>query len=270
MLRRSDRRRLRLQMHAQPDDFTCGPTCLHAVYRWWGHERALHQVITETGRLEEGGTLAVFLGQHALRSGFKATIYTFNVRLFDPSWFPRGGGQADPVLLADRLKRQAVRKTARKMRIATGAYLDYLELGGMVCMEDLTGALLRRHLRAGVPILAGLSATYLYSGPREIEISPDRLEEDDIGGDPTGHFVVLEGWSIRRREVTVVDPHAPGSRGEARRYGVGINRLVCAILIGVLTYDGNLLVLEPRADSDGRHERDRGKEGNHVDPGRGG
>jgi hypothetical protein len=36
---------LELEMLPQPDDTTCGPTCLHAVYRYRGHEIPLDQVI---------------------------------------------------------------------------------------------------------------------------------------------------------------------------------------------------------------------------------
>ena len=32
-------------------------------------------------------TLAVLLGCHALRRGYEATIYTFNLQVFDPTWF---------------------------------------------------------------------------------------------------------------------------------------------------------------------------------------
>ena len=66
---------------------TCGPTCLQAVYRYFGDDLPLEQVVAETPSLAEGGTLAVLLGCHALRRGYQATIYTFNLDVFDPSWF---------------------------------------------------------------------------------------------------------------------------------------------------------------------------------------
>jgi ABC-type bacteriocin/lantibiotic exporter with double-glycine peptidase domain len=43
---------LRLDILPQPDDTTCGPTCLHAVYRYWGDEIPLAQVI---GACPRGG-----------------------------------------------------------------------------------------------------------------------------------------------------------------------------------------------------------------------
>src|SRR5215213_5938346 len=79
--------RLPVQTLAQPDETTCGPTCLHAVYRYWGDQEPLERLIARAHRLEHGGTFAVFLGCDALRRGYRAAIYTYNVTVFDPTWF---------------------------------------------------------------------------------------------------------------------------------------------------------------------------------------
>ena len=74
-------------MLPQPDDNTCGPTSLHAVYNYHNLPITLDEVITGIDRVSNGGTLAVYLGVDALKRGFDATIYTFNLRMFDPTWF---------------------------------------------------------------------------------------------------------------------------------------------------------------------------------------
>ncbi|MGH7163181.1 MAG: hypothetical protein ACREID_06840, partial [Planctomycetota bacterium] len=71
-------KRLELEMLPQPDDAACGPTCLHAVYRYHDDPIPLAHILEEIPRLKEGGTLAVFLACHALRRGYRATIYTYN------------------------------------------------------------------------------------------------------------------------------------------------------------------------------------------------
>lgn len=58
-----------VKMLSQPDDTTCGPTSLHAVYNYFGSSLSLHQLISEVRSLEEGGTLAVMLGIDALKRG---------------------------------------------------------------------------------------------------------------------------------------------------------------------------------------------------------
>ena len=224
---------LDLDIMAQPDDTTCGPTCLHALYRYYGDEMPLPRIIDEVKSLKEGGTLAVLLASHALERGYRTKIYTYNLHIFDPTWFnPK---VAD---LQTRLKRQSLAKDDKKLRFATDAYLDYLQKGGKLEFEDLTHSLIRHHLKMGHPILTGLSATYLYSSSRE---NPEDCSEDDIGGYPCGHFVVLYGYNKEKRTVMVADPL---TRDE-HYYEVEIHRLVSSILLGIVTYDANLLIIEP-------------------------
>lgn len=229
---------LELQILPQPDDETCGPTCLHAVYRYLGDAIPLATVIDEVSRLEGGGTLAVMLANHALRRGYRATIYTYSLQMFDPTWF--GPPVAD---LRTKLLSQAAAKQDQKLRVATGAYVDFLQLGGVVRFEDLTTRLIRRYVAAGTPVVTGLSSTYLYRATREYG---SENVEDDVRGLPAGHFVVLCGYDKERRTVHIADPLHPNPLGLGNVYAVAIERVLCAILLGVLTYDANLLVIEPR------------------------
>ena len=138
---------------------------------------------------------------------------------------------------------QARAKQDRKLAEATDSYLEFLRLGGRLAMEDLTPELLRRWFRRGRPVLTGLSATFLYRTAREV--GEETLEEDDVRGVPTGHFVVLCGWDNEGRSVCVADPLEDNPRSPERVYWLPVERVINAILLGVLTYDANLLVLEP-------------------------
>lgn len=231
--------RLRLDILPQPDFTTCGPTCLDAVYRFHGDSMPLEQVIAETGRLEQGGTLAVLLACHALRRGYDATIYTYNLQMFDPTWF-----ENKTVDISERLRAQRAHKSSKRLRVATDAYLEFLDLGGRVELKDLTPALIRRYLKRSMPILTGLSATYLYRTAREA--GPDD-EYDDVRGKPQGHFVILCGYHPEKREVLVADPLHPNPLGTGQQYLVSIDRVIGAILLGILTYDANLLIVAPKS-----------------------
>ncbi len=193
-----ERHRLRLEVQRQPDATTCGPTCLHAIYGYYGDRITLGRVVSEVTALPAGGTLAVWLACHALRRGYDATIYTYNLQLFDPTWF-----DGEPERLAGRLMAQSRAKRDRRLATATRAYLEFLVLGGAVRFEALTAGLLRRPLKRGIPILTGLSATYLYACARERDD-----DYDDIAGSPTGHFVVVSGYDTRTRKVRIADPLA--------------------------------------------------------------
>jgi len=236
--------RLTLDILPQPDETTCGPTCLHAVYRYFGDELPLERVIEETGKLAQGGTLGVLLGCHALKRGYQARIYSYNLQVFDPTWFRPG---APP--LADRLRAQLNATDSPRLVAASEYYLEFLAHGGQIRMQDLTRKLIRETLDRQLPILTGLSATYLYGEARELAVqTPEggtRFVHDDVRGVPAGHFVVLCGYDRARKEVLIADPYLPNPLGRQHHYIVGIDRVVCAILLGILTYDANLLVLRP-------------------------
>lgn len=222
----------------QPDETTCGPTCLHALYRYWGEEESLDTVISRTGRLEHGGTFAVFLACDALRKGYKATIYTYNLMVFDPTWFRQPG-----VDIAERLRRQREIKMDYRLQHATNGYLEFLSLGGRLRLFDLSRYLIRGILRRNLPIITGLSSTYLYRVPREYG-SDDK--PDDVRGIPSGHFVVIGGYDHARRKVLVVDPYQKNPYGSTHEYWLSVDRVVNAVLLGIVTHDANLLVIHPR------------------------
>lgn len=229
-------RPVKFAIEVQPDTTTCGPTCLHAVYRHFGDDLSLAEVIDQIERLDHGGTLDVFLANHALERGYRATIHTWNLEVFDPTWF------AEPNTdVTAKLREQLTAKRREKLRIATRGYLAFLGAGGKLRLDDLNRDLLRRLLADGHPVMTGLSATYLYRSAREW--GPEDTE-DDIRGEPVGHFVLLTGYDRKSREITVADPTSPNPRG-SQRYRVHIDRVIAAILLGALTYDANLLVIRP-------------------------
>jgi hypothetical protein len=229
--------RLQFNISPQPDDTVCGPTCLHAIYRFFGDEIALGEIIRQTPKLQDGGTLEVLLACHALDRGYQADLYTFNLRVFDPTWFKHDRGT-----MVAKLQAQMAVKENPKLHLASRAYMDFLDKGGNLFMEDLTSAMIRSFLIRNLPILTGLSSTYLYNDRRELAKS---CQPDDVRGEAAGHFVVLCGYDRERRRVMVADPYLPNPLGEGHYYEVTLDRLVCAILLGVLTYDANLLVLRP-------------------------
>lgn len=227
---------LGVRVLSQPTNSVCGPTCLHAVYRYFGQDVPLDQLLREVTELPEGGTLAVQLGVHALSRGFSATIYTNNLQTFDPTWFRPG------VDLAAKLLAQRERKAEDKLSLATDVYLEFLTKGGEVRLQPLTVDLLRSYIDRGVPVMAGLSATYLYDCEREL---PDGTL-DDVAGTPTGHFVVIQGYDVDSDHVLVADPYPDNPAFGERYYRVELQRLMASILLGIVTYDANLLVIEPR------------------------
>lgn len=228
-----------IRIEAQPDDDTCGPTALHAVYDHFGEGLSLQRVIQEVHHLEDGGTLAVFLGLHALKQGYHARIHSYNLRVFDPTW-----DTLPPDLLRKKLIAQTRFKEGKKLHAACLAYSRFLKMGGELRFDDPTPALLQRYFDADLPVLAGLSATYLYKSKRELTGNNGQSVLDDLRGKPMGHFVVLCG--MEGKQVRVADPYQDNPLSEGRFYNVHIGRLINSILLGIVTYDANLLILSPR------------------------
>jgi hypothetical protein len=228
-------RPLHVPVLPQPSPSVCGPTCLHAVYRFFGKPIPLAQILSEVPELPEGGTLAVQLGAHALAQGFSATIFTTNLQTFDPTWFRPG------LDLKEKLRAQRAEKQDEKLQLETDVYLRFLSLGGQVKLQAPSLELLRSFIDRGIPVMTGLSSTYLYDCQREL---PDG-SFDDVRGDPTGHFVVVRGYDSDSDNVLVADPLPDNPGFEERYYSVDLQRLLAAILLGIVTYDANLLVVEP-------------------------
>jgi len=228
---------LNFDIQAQPDEVTCGPTCLHALYEYYQDKISLKQVIGEVRSLKGGGTLAVMLGNHALKRGYKATIYTYNWTVFDPSW-----SRLSSRRMIEMLKQQMRFKFhKRKLHVDSKAYIKFLEMGGKVCFDELEPGLIKKYLRNQVPVLAGLSATHLYLTPREMSNN----KYHSTKGEPVGHFVIINGYDDGIKCAYIADPMNPNPL-KSQYYSVNFDRLINSILLGIVTYDSNLLVIEPR------------------------
>ena len=235
---------LTVQRFLQPDDVTCGPTCLRKVYDYYGLSSGADEVLREIDRNEDGGTLAVFLGIAGIRRGMRGRIFAYDLRIFDPTW-----AALDRSSLRRRLDARLPHLRDLKRLRAAHAYMEFLDLGGEISvLEELTPALLKSVIDREHPLLVGLSATYLYRFSRERwDERIDRFVDDDVAGDPTGHFVVVVGYEHYGRRFTLRDPseHVPVRDGG--RVVVDAQRLINAILLGDATYDAVLLELWPDA-----------------------
>lgn len=228
---------LNCDIKAQPDEVTCGPTCLHSIYQYYQDTIELKEVINEVKSLKAGGTLAVMLGNHALKRGYKAHLYTYNLNVFDPSWFKYSTKK-----IIESLKQQMRYKFKRKkLLVASRAYVKFLEAGGKVFQHELNPELIKKYLKESKPILTGLSATYLYGTKREI---PASNKFDSIRGEPVGHFVIINGYDEATNTAYLADPMNSNPLN-SQYYGVNFDRLINSIMLGIVTYDANLLILEP-------------------------
>ena len=233
---------INIKINTQPDDETCGPTCLHAIYKFYGYDISLKEVVKTVKRSASGGTLAPYLGLHALERGFTASVLINNMDVFDPSWFEHSEASVNlSVKLAEQLKY----KDDVGIKQSSLAYQDFLAAGGIIKFKFLSIELLREYFSYNLPLITGLSATYLYNSPREI-YENGIAKFDDIRGKPCGHFVIIAGFDEVHNQIVVVDPHRENPLSRNNYYNVSSHRLINAILMGMITYDANLLIIQPR------------------------
>jgi len=222
----------------QPDYTTCGPTALHAIYRYYKDPIDLQTVIAETPKLPTGGTLGVHLSVHALQRGYEVTTWLCSVRHMDPTWF------AQPTDLLAKLKARAAAKSFDadpRYGPAMEAVERYLELGGEVVWGDLSPELIATQMANGTPLLTGTNGTYLYQCARETDDGPD-----DVRGEAFGHFIVICGFDPGDHSVAIADPLLDNPAHGTKYYRASVHRLIGAIFLGVSSDDGNLLLIRPK------------------------
>jgi hypothetical protein len=222
----------------QPDYTTCGPTALHAIYRFYGDDISLDTVVKETPKLPGGGTLAVHLSVHALRRGYEVDTWVCNVRHVDPTWFQQSTDLK--AKLQARWKAKGLQDDPR-YGPAIEATTQYLDLGGRFVWGDLVPEGIGKRLSYGEPLLTGTNGTYLYQCSRETEAGPD-----DVAGEAFGHFIVICGYRSSDQTMAIADPLLDNPAHGTKYYRVSAFRLLGALFLGVGSDDGNLALIRPK------------------------
>lgn len=225
-----------IKIQSQPTDTTCGPTCLNGIYTFLKKPIPLKQTISEVRYLDTGGTMGEALGIHALENGLSSTIYTHNLNVFDPTWF-----KISRKSLIKKLRKQSRAPKTLKIRKSSKLYIDFLKLGGKVRFEALSPSFLHHILLEKGPVIIGLSSTYLYMCSRERN---EDNEYDDVMGSPQGHFVILAGMIKNGSQVEIYDPLDDNPISKTNNYKIDTTRFINSILIGAITYDANIIVIE--------------------------
>lgn len=249
---------LAVPRYAQPDDVSCGPTCLAQVMAYYGDPHPIAEIRQGLRVNPDGGTLAVHLAARALDMGYRARLYPFGVRVFDPTWWELGEDELRE-RLALRMSALAARGASLTELAIVQSYIEVLDRGGSIAFHEPSPQFLARILANGRPLVVGLNSTWLYRAKRE---RPEDNEPDDIAGKGVGHFVVVNGYTGSGLHLHVRDPsedapehlHVDG-KGKGI-YPVPGDRLVHAILLGDLTRDAVVLEMWParRHPPDGAHD----------------
>ena len=102
--------------------------------------KEVQRLIAEVTQLSGGGTYAIHLANHALKRGYPVRLYSYNMQVFDPTWFRSG------VDIRQKLRDQMGVKTNERLQFVSREYLRFLDMGGQLRYEELNPKMLARLL----------------------------------------------------------------------------------------------------------------------------
>ena len=79
--------RLAVDILPQPDETTCGPTCLHAIYRYWQEDEPLSEVIARTGKSSRAARWPYSWRATPCARATAPRSIPITSTVFDPTWF---------------------------------------------------------------------------------------------------------------------------------------------------------------------------------------
>lgn len=149
------------------------------------------------------GTFMPYLGLYAMNAGFKSTITTHNINVFDPTWFKLSTKEINSKL-ERRSKEKDVPHEYQKESVA---YSKYLAAGGGLKFDYIRPELLIKNLDQKKPIILDVCSTMLHIKHRKNRVAD---EYSDVSGMPMYHAIVVSGFvkgqSAKDDKFIIVDP----------------------------------------------------------------
>jgi len=215
----------RVNRLCQTTETNCGPTALAQLFSFYGNN-VDPQDIEKRIAMAEIGTLDGFLGQAAIKYGYKTRITPQNLFVFDPTWT----GLANRDLVAKLREFKEITKN-KGLKLSLTGYIGFLEMGGKIDFKTLSVKLLVEKFKKH-PVLIGLCSTYLYGIARPANAAANYRD---------GHFVVLESYDQKTDKFSVIDPYHSIPFSKSGRYKVKSDRLIESMFLAEATYDCAIL-----------------------------
>jgi uncharacterized protein YvpB len=156
---------------------------------------------------KEGQPLGTSIGHIAnyfIQQGYKTTIHTTDIQLFDRSWI----GKTNEELIELLQQREKYIKHpiygADVFDVIFDGYISYLKEGGSITFPLIDETYLVKMLEKG-PLFAVVSYNFLNSIPKYKYIKDEnKYLQDPIQGNPTTHSIVIAGY--KDNKFYIVDP----------------------------------------------------------------
>lgn len=232
----------------KPDE--CLPACLAAVFEYYkiiiSEEEIIEKISKDSFKLYDWDFQA---GKLAIEKGLKAEIYSNVSQLFDPSWYSIAHNELikkmeksleffefrsknfenDQSLMNFMCPNIEV---AKRLVKDAEMSLEFLKAGGVIDFKPISKELIKKIIKARVPVIAMHNPTLLHKIKRCYNFQPD-----DIKGNSWGHVSIISGYT---KDKFIVSDPAGFSYERSFVYSVDEDLL----LESILRFNGQLLIIK--------------------------
>ncbi len=146
--------------------------------------------------MNEYGTWSPYIGIYAMKLGYNVEIFTYDVSLFDPTWFNLSNKS-----LIKKLKIAIKKIKDKDKKFGVRGYIDFLREGGKLTFKIPTKKILIKFLKKKIPPMAFVNSTAYYKRKRKDFKAGKRSEFGEVGG----HCIVISGY--KNGKFIVTDPN---------------------------------------------------------------
>jgi len=189
---------------------------------------------------EKIGTSPGHLAAYFAQQGYKTTVYTFDVELFDCSW-----NDLTPAEVITQIKKRAEyipsnSWLAAYKHVLIDGWELFVKSGGNFALPILSVELLY-NLLANDPYLLMLNSTYLnHQAKSRYDKPSDKMIPDSLKGRSTTHTVVCAGY--KDNKFLIVDPDPP--KGINHHRWITQDHLIASIMSAQTESDNMLITIE--------------------------
>ncbi|MBT3984899.1 hypothetical protein HOD38_03165 [archaeon] len=187
---------------------SCGHSSLLQVLAYYGTKLELKEVVNEISSCEVDdlklGASECELGLFAMKRDFKSTVISLDVRRFDATWFDLSKEELKKKLelrskFLHNLSPEDFKEGQGTQYLdnVTKYYSEYFEKDGKVKFLPISKELIKKYIDKKIPVIALVSSQLYFKKARKYN-----GKFDDIKGKPTGHWIVVSGYTDKNFIIT--------------------------------------------------------------------
>ncbi|MBD3362355.1 hypothetical protein GF362_01395 [Candidatus Dojkabacteria bacterium] len=215
------------------DSSACGPSCLQAIYKYYGKDLKLKMILEDLHIDKDTSTYVSQLARHLNTNHLSTTLISSNPFVVSPDW------KAKPKKVVIKELKEWILHHFNKGKVENiwikeALYLlFYLQEGGNLKISNITTDLIDKYLEDQNLILCCLAENWIW-GKRKIS---KVVEYDNIKGHVNGHFVIV--YDKNKGDYQISDPYPTSIENKEGLYAINKEELLTA----TLTWSHEILIV---------------------------